>query len=65
MGAIVAAAETVPATDPRFGPQFVDGFQNALEAGAAIALAGAVLSAILIRRVKAPVRHATWQASEE
>ena len=50
MGAIVAAAETVPPTDPRFPLQFVEGFQHALEAGAAIALAGALLSAILVRR---------------
>jgi EmrB/QacA subfamily drug resistance transporter len=50
MGAIVAAAETVPSTDPRFALQFVEGFQNALEFGAAIALAGALLSAILVRR---------------
>ena len=50
MGAIVAAAETVSPIDPRFPLQFVDGFQHALEAGAAIALVGAVLSAVLIRR---------------
>jgi EmrB/QacA subfamily drug resistance transporter len=50
MGAIVVAAETVPAADPRFGLQFVEGFQNALAAGAAIAFVGAVLSAVLIRR---------------
>ena len=49
MGAIVAAAETVARTDPRFPLQFIQGFQHALEAGAAIALAGAVLSAVLIR----------------
>jgi len=50
MGAIVAAAETVSAADPRFPVQFVDGFENALKAGAAIALLGAAVSAILIRR---------------
>ena len=49
MGAIVAAAETVAPTDPRFGLQFVEGFQHALETGAVIALVGAALSAILIR----------------
>ena len=54
MGAIVAAAETVPAADPRFALQFVEGFGNALEAGAVIALTGAVLSAFLIRRVDGP-----------
>jgi EmrB/QacA subfamily drug resistance transporter len=50
MGAIVAAAEVVPVTDLRFPLEFVDGFQHALETGAAIALAGAVLSGVLIRR---------------
>jgi Na+/melibiose symporter-like transporter len=50
MGAIVAAAEVVPQTDPRFPLQFVHGFQHALQTGAAIALAGAFLSAILVRR---------------
>ena len=55
MGAIVAAAEVVPKTDPRFALQFVHGFQHALESGAAIALAGAALSAILIRREPAPI----------
>jgi hypothetical protein len=50
MGAIVAAAETVAPTNPRFPLQFVDGFQHALETGALIALAGALLSALLIRR---------------
>ncbi|HVM57559.1 MAG TPA: MFS transporter [Gaiellaceae bacterium] len=53
MGAIVAAAETVPRTDPRFAAQFVDGFENALRAGAAISLAGALLAAILVRRERA------------
>ncbi|MGZ4303071.1 MAG: MFS transporter [Gaiellaceae bacterium] len=50
MGAIVATAATVPPTDPRYPLQFVDGFRHALEAGAVIALAGALLSAVLIRR---------------
>jgi EmrB/QacA subfamily drug resistance transporter len=54
MGAIVAAAETVSRTDPRFARQFIVGFQHALETGAAIALAGAVLSAILIRSKPGP-----------
>ena len=57
MGAIVAAAETVPATDPRFPLQFLDGFHHALQVGAAISLAGAVLSAILIGGVAARKTH--------
>ena len=54
MGAIVAAAETVSPADPRFALQFVAGFHHALEAGAAIALLGALLSAALVRREQAP-----------
>ncbi len=54
MGAIVAAAETVPQSDPRFPVQFVEGFQNALEVGAVIALVGALSSAILVRREIGP-----------
>ena len=50
MGAIVAAAESLPQTDPRFGIQFVHGFQHALEAGAAIAFVGALFAALLVRR---------------
>jgi len=53
MGAIVAAAETVPQSDPRFGLQFVHGFQHALETGAAITLTGAVAAALLVRRERA------------
>ena len=55
MGAIVAAAEAVPPTDPRFALQFVHGFQHALEAGGAIALVGAISSALLVRRETPPV----------
>jgi len=54
MGAIVAARESVPPTDPRFAAQFMQGFHDALLAGAAIALAGAILSAALVRRNRAP-----------
>lgn len=46
---VLAAAETVAPTNPRFALQFVDGFQHALETGAVIALVGSLLSAILIR----------------
>ena len=48
MGAIVAAAETVSRSDPRFPLQFVHGFQHALETGAAITLAGAIAAAVLV-----------------
>ena len=47
------STETVRPGSPLYGLQFVQGFENALETGAGIALAGAVLSALLIRRVSA------------
>ncbi|HKB94272.1 MAG TPA: MFS transporter [Gaiellaceae bacterium] len=50
MGAIVAGAESVSQYDPRFPQQFVSGFHDALRTGAAIALAGAASSALLVRR---------------
>ncbi len=54
MGAIVAARESVPPADPRFAAQFIHGFHDALLTGAAIALLGAILSAALVRRNRAP-----------
>ena len=64
MGAIVAATETVPAADPRFAAQFVEGFGNALETGAVIALGDApprsASGAPGPRR-----RHTTWHALAE
>ena len=44
MGAIVAAAETVPPTDPRFPLQFVNGLQNALLVGAGLSLLGTIVA---------------------
>ena len=65
MGAIVAASESVSPTDPRFAVQYVDGFHNALQVGAAIALAGAVVSAALIRREWAPAAARLRVAANE
>ena len=65
MGAIVAASETVVTTDPRFGVQFVSGFQHALETGGIVALAGAGLSALLIRSRAVPGRVATVASPDE
>jgi len=61
MGAIVAAAETVRQGDPRFPVEFVTGFHHALQAGAAIALLGAILAAFLVRREQA---HAVSPAAQ-
>ena len=58
MGAIVAARESVPQSDPRFAAQFLHGFHDALLAGAGIALVGALLSAALVRRVRTAPRAA-------
>ena len=54
MGAIVAASQTAAPFDPRAPLQFVDGFHHALETGAAILVAGAVASALLVRSRRAP-----------
>ena len=50
MGAIVAAYVHVPATDPRAIPQFVDGFQRALEVAALIAFSAAVVAVVTLRK---------------
>ena len=49
MGTLVATQVSVGALDPRFPAQFVAGYHRALEAGAAILLAGAVLSVLTVR----------------
>ena len=54
MGAIVAASIHVPPTDPRAPAQFVDGYQNALRVAAAIALVGAVVAVLTVRKVQHP-----------
>jgi EmrB/QacA subfamily drug resistance transporter len=54
MGAIVTAAESVSQHDARFPVQFINGFHDALRTGAAIALVGAIASAVLIRRLRVP-----------
>ncbi len=50
MGAIVAAFVHVPRTDPRVVPQFVDGFQRALEVAAVIAFSAAVVAVVTLRK---------------
>jgi EmrB/QacA subfamily drug resistance transporter len=55
MGALVATKLSVdnPA-DSRYAPQFVEGYHLAVHVGAALVLAGAVLSVILVRQVRHP-----------
>jgi EmrB/QacA subfamily drug resistance transporter len=52
MGAIVAASIHVPTTDPRAAEQFIHGFRNAVLVAAAIALAGAVVAVLTVRKVQ-------------
>ncbi|MEX2103235.1 MAG: MFS transporter [Gaiellaceae bacterium] len=52
MGAIVASQIHVGPRNPAFVDQFMDGFSTALRVGAAIAFAGALVAAVLIRRYR-------------
>jgi len=52
MGAIVASQIHVAPGDPSFVTQFMDGFSTALRVAAAIAFAGALVAAVLIRRYR-------------
>jgi hypothetical protein len=49
MGALVATSVSVNAANPAYAAQFVDGYHRALQVGAAILLAGAVVSVLTIR----------------
>ncbi len=49
MGTLVATRVDVATADPRYAAQFVQGYHRALQAGAAILLAGAVVSLLAIR----------------
>ena len=55
MGALVATqlSATSP-RDPLYATQFVDGYHVAVHVGAALVLAGAVLSVVLVRQVRQP-----------
>jgi predicted MFS family arabinose efflux permease len=52
MGALVATAVSVAPLDPRYGVQFVDGYHRAVHLGAAILLAGAVISVLTVRKIR-------------
>jgi EmrB/QacA subfamily drug resistance transporter len=58
MGALVATQVSVSPLDPRYGGQFVDGYHRAVHVGAAILLAGAVISVLTVRKI----RHAEAEA---
>jgi EmrB/QacA subfamily drug resistance transporter len=58
MGALVATQVSVLPLDPRYGGQFVEGYHRAVHVGAAILLAGAVISVLTVRKI----RHAEAEA---
>ena len=60
MGAIIAEAVTAPPGSPSSVTQFVTGYQHALTVAALIALAGALLSVVTVRKY----RHETEPAFE-
>jgi EmrB/QacA subfamily drug resistance transporter len=58
MGALVATQLSVKSPEnPRYGPQFIDGFHLAVHVGAALVLVGAVLSVLLVRQVRHVESH--------
>jgi EmrB/QacA subfamily drug resistance transporter len=65
MGALVATQLSAESpADPRYVPQFVDGYHLAVHVGAGLVLFGAVLSVVLVRQVRQPEPHpATAEAA--
>jgi EmrB/QacA subfamily drug resistance transporter len=63
MGAIVAASVHVPPTSPEAPAQFVDGYHNALHVAAAIAIVGAVVAVLTVRKVAHPEPHAVLEGA--
>jgi EmrB/QacA subfamily drug resistance transporter len=59
MGALFATKLTVGPTDPRYADQFVAGYHLALHVAAAVALAGAIVAVLTVRRVHHPEPHET------
>ncbi len=58
MGALVATKVSVQPFAPGYGVQFVDGYHRALQVGAVILLAGAVVAVLTIRRLPHAEPHA-------
>jgi hypothetical protein len=52
MGALVATSVSVAPLDPRYAEQFVPGYHRALEVGAAILLAGAVIAVTTVGKTR-------------
>jgi EmrB/QacA subfamily drug resistance transporter len=63
MGAIVASSIHVPPTSPEAPAQFVQGYQNALHVAAAIAIAGAVVAVLTVRKVHHPEPQAAFEGA--
>jgi EmrB/QacA subfamily drug resistance transporter len=63
MGALVATSVSVNAANPAYAAQFVDGYHRALQAGAGILLAGAVVSVLTIRGTRRPEPQAIAEAA--
>jgi hypothetical protein len=54
MGTLVATSVSVGQRSPAYATQFVEGYHRALLAGAALVLAGAVISVVTIRPARKP-----------
>jgi EmrB/QacA subfamily drug resistance transporter len=52
MGAVVASSVTAPRLSPAYADQFVTGFHNALYVASGIALAGALVAVLMVRKVR-------------
>ena len=65
MGAVIATYVNVQPFDPRYADQFIPGYHRALEVGAAILLAGAVVAVTTIRKVEHAEPHATPEPAIE
>jgi hypothetical protein len=63
LGAIVAASVSVPPTSPAYPDQFVEGYHNALHVAAAIALLGAVVAVLTVRKVRHPAAETLPEAA--
>jgi hypothetical protein len=62
MGTLVATRVNVGPASPGYAIEFVDGYHRALQVGAAILLAGAVVSVLTIRRTRHPEPQAIAEA---
>jgi EmrB/QacA subfamily drug resistance transporter len=63
LGAIVASYITVGPTDPRAQAQFLDGFHAALYVAAGIALVGAIVAVVTVRKIVHAEGHAIPEAA--